>query len=150
MKAKRQKGRGTTLEELLREEMKDPEFRRLYHEADIELRVALEITKAREAKKMTQQELAAALKTKQQTISRIERGDQNVTIGTLDRIARALGRGLQVRFGAAGGWTIGMRAYKDDRPDLRAAQKAWASHSRVSEKAVPARRYFAKRAKKHP
>ncbi|MFA5140748.1 MAG: helix-turn-helix transcriptional regulator [Elusimicrobiota bacterium] len=93
MKARR---RGTTLQEYLREEMKDPEFRRLYAEADIELRVALEIIKAREAKGMTQQELAEALKTRQQTISRIERGAQNVTIETLNRIARALGRGLQV------------------------------------------------------
>ena len=98
MKGKRQKGRGTTLRQYLRGEMKDPEFRRLYEEADIELRVALEITKAREARQMSQRELAEALKTKQQTVSRIERGAQNVTIQTLDRIARVLGRGLQVRF----------------------------------------------------
>jgi transcriptional regulator with XRE-family HTH domain len=82
--------------------MKNAEFRRLYQEADIKLRVALEITKAREAKKMSQRELADALKTKQQTVSRIERGAQNVTIDTLDKIARALGRGLQVKFVAAG------------------------------------------------
>ena len=103
MNGKRQKGRGTTLRQYLRGEMKDAEFRRLYAEADIELRVALEITKAREARKMSQRELADALKTKQQTVSRIERGAQNVTIETLDRIARALGRGLQVRFFPAGG-----------------------------------------------
>lgn len=48
MKDKRGKGRGTTLRQYLRGEMKDPEFRRLYQEADVELRVALEITKARE------------------------------------------------------------------------------------------------------
>ncbi len=102
MKTKRQKGRGTTLREYLRGEMKDAEFRRLYQEADIELRVALEITKAREAKHMSQRELARALNTKQQAVSRIERGAQNVTIETLDKIARALGRGLQVRFVAAG------------------------------------------------
>jgi len=60
--------------------------------------VALEITKAREAEKMTQGDLANAIKTKQQTVSRIERGAQNVTIETLDRIAKALGRDLQVRF----------------------------------------------------
>lgn len=97
MKTKRQRGRGTTLRHYLQGEMKDPEFRRLYEEAAIELRVALEITKAREAKNMTQEELAEALKTKQQTVSRIERGAQNVTIETLDRIAKALGRHLQVR-----------------------------------------------------
>jgi transcriptional regulator with XRE-family HTH domain len=46
---------------------------------------------------MTQGELARALKTKQQTISRIESGAQNVTEETLDRIARALKGSLQVR-----------------------------------------------------
>ena len=95
MKGKRQKGRGTPLRHYLRGEMKDPEFRRLYQEADIELRVALEITRAREAKKMSQRELAEALKTKQQTVSRIERGAQNVTIETLDKIARALGVSIE-------------------------------------------------------
>lgn len=103
MKEKRQKSRGTSLRQYLRGEMKDSEFRRLYEEADIELRIALEVTKAREAKKMSQRELADALKTKQQTVSRIERGAQNVTIETLDKIARALGRDLQVKFVAAGG-----------------------------------------------
>ena len=97
MRAKRQGGRGLTLREYLRGEMKDPEFRRLYEEADIELRIALEVIRARQARHMTQRELAQAIKTKQQTVSRIERGAQNVTIGTLHRIARALGRSLQVR-----------------------------------------------------
>jgi len=98
MKGKKKKGRGTTLRQYLRREMKDPEFRRLFQKADIELRIALEVTKAREAKKMSQRELAEALKTKQQTVSRIERGAQNVTIETLDKIARVLGRDLEVRF----------------------------------------------------
>lgn len=102
MKGKRQRGRGTTLRQHLKGEMKDPEFRRLYGEADIELRVALEVIRARESRRMSQRELAEALKTKQQTVSRIERGAQNVTIETLDKIARALGRGLEVRFVSPG------------------------------------------------
>lgn len=89
--------RGTTLGKYLAGEMRDPEFRRLYEEADIELKVALEVAKAREAAKMTQGELARAMKTKQQTISRIESGAQNVTVETLDRIARALKGSLEVR-----------------------------------------------------
>ncbi|NNN07113.1 MAG: helix-turn-helix transcriptional regulator [Elusimicrobia bacterium] len=82
-------------------EMRDPEFRRFYEEADIEMRVALEVAKARGAAQMTQGELARALKTKQQIISRIEQGAQNVTIETLDRIARALKGRLQVRIVAS-------------------------------------------------
>ena len=98
MTAQKKRVRGTTLRQYLSGEMKDPEFRRLYEEADIGLKVALEIIKAREAKKISQRELANRLHTKQQTISRIEQGAQNLTIETLDRIARALGRSLQVKF----------------------------------------------------
>ncbi|MDE2490097.1 MAG: helix-turn-helix transcriptional regulator [Elusimicrobia bacterium] len=98
---KRRGRRGTTLKKYLAGEMKDAEFRRLYAEADVELRVALEVAKAREAARMTQGQLARALKTKQQTISRIEQGAQNVTVETLDRIARALKGRLQMRIVAS-------------------------------------------------
>lgn len=89
--------RGTTLEEFLASEMKDPEFRQLYDDADIELKVAFEIAKAREAAKVTQGELARRIKSKQQTVSRIEQGGQNLTLVTLNRIARALKGSLQIR-----------------------------------------------------
>lgn len=93
----KKKRRGTTLRDYLASELRDSEYRRLYEAADVELRVALQIARAREKRKMTQSELAKALKTKQQTISRIECGAQNVTIETLEKIARALGRRLEVR-----------------------------------------------------
>lgn len=74
-----------------------PDRRRLYDEASIGLRVAREIVRAREAAKMTQDELARALKTKRQTISGIEVDAQNVTITMLGRIARALKCVLEIR-----------------------------------------------------
>ena len=89
--------RGTTLDEYLASEMKDPEFRRLYEDAEIELKVAYEIMKAREAAKVTQGELARRIKSKQQTVSRIEMGGQNLTLVTLNRIAKALKGDLQIR-----------------------------------------------------
>lgn len=89
--------RGTTLKKYLAGEMEDLEFRRFYEDAGIELKVAFEIAKAREAAKVTQGELARRIKTKQQTISRIEQGAQNLTLLTLDRIARALKGSLEVR-----------------------------------------------------
>lgn len=88
---------GTTLDEWLAEEMKDPEFRQYYEDAAIEMKVAIAITKAREAAKVTQGELARRIKSKQQTVSRIELGGQNLTLVTLDRIARALKGRLEVR-----------------------------------------------------
>lgn len=89
--------RGTTLDEYLSSEMKDPEFRQLYEDAEVELNVAYEIMKAREAAKVTQGELARRIKSKQQTVSRIEQGGQNLTLVTLARIARALKGSLQIR-----------------------------------------------------
>lgn len=74
-----------------------PDRRRPYDEADIGPRVAREIVRAREAAKMTQDELALALKTKRQTISNIEVDAQNVTITMLGRIARALKCVLEIR-----------------------------------------------------
>ncbi|MDE2291312.1 MAG: helix-turn-helix transcriptional regulator [Elusimicrobia bacterium] len=98
MKTRRRERRGTSLRSYLRAELRDPEYKRLYEEAGVELRVALEVARARGAANMSQRQLAQALKTKQQTVSRIERAAQNVTIGTLARIAKALHRDLQVRF----------------------------------------------------
>ena len=59
MNTKRRKGRGTTLRRYLHSEMRNAEFRHLFEEADIKLRIALEITKARKADKMTQEEYRA-------------------------------------------------------------------------------------------
>lgn len=74
-----------------------PDRRRLYDEAGIGLRVAREVVRAREAAKMTQGELARALKIKRQTISNIEFDAGNVTIIMLSRIARALKCVLEIR-----------------------------------------------------
>ena len=38
--------------------------------------------------------------------------------------------------------------YKEDLADLRAAREAWATHSKVADKAVAARGYFSRRSKK--
>ena len=61
--------RGMTLEKYLASEMKDPEFRQLYEDAGIELKVAYEISKARQAANVTQGELARRIKSRQQTVS---------------------------------------------------------------------------------
>jgi predicted DNA-binding ribbon-helix-helix protein len=40
------------------------------------------------------------------------------------------------------------RLYEEDLSDLRAARWAWATHSRVAERAISAKEYFAKRKKR--
>lgn len=95
MKEKRR--RGVPLREWLDEELKDPEFKQYYDEASIKWHVAMQIVEARQKANMTQGELARQIGDRQQNVSRIESGEQNVTIGTLDKIAKAVGGQLVVK-----------------------------------------------------
>ncbi|MBU2573910.1 MAG: helix-turn-helix domain-containing protein [Elusimicrobia bacterium] len=81
---------GIPLSEVLRKDLKDPVFRKAFDEADIEARLAVQIALARDRAHMSQVQLAKKLGTKQQTISRIERGGQNLTLHTLWKISQAV------------------------------------------------------------
>lgn len=83
-------------EDHLKEALKNPNVHKAYEEADLPIRLAIEVAKLREKKGFTQQELAKRIGTKQQVISRIEKVGENFTIGTLQRIAQALGAHLSV------------------------------------------------------
>ena len=45
---------------------------------------------------MTQADLAKAIGTRQANVSRLERFDSNLTVGTLEKVAQALGVNLQI------------------------------------------------------
>lgn len=77
---------------------KSPEWKAAYAKADIEVRMAIDIAKARERARLTQNQLAKAIGTTQSVISRIERADQNLTLATLSKIAEALHRDLVIHF----------------------------------------------------
>jgi len=62
------------------------------------LELALQISKVRQEEGITQTELAELLKTKQSVISRIERGNQNITIDLLYRIAQVLRKDIRLQF----------------------------------------------------
>lgn len=96
MKAKTT-GKRVLFREDLKKRLDDPDFRRAYEEADAEVRLAVAVAQAREQAGLTQADLARMLHTKQSNVSRIERGAQNVTIGTLEKIARALHRRLEIQ-----------------------------------------------------
>jgi DNA-binding XRE family transcriptional regulator len=81
---------GIPLRDVLRKDLKDPGFRKAFEEADIEARLAVQIALARNRAHMSQVQLARKLGTKQQTISRIERGCQNLTLHTLWKISQAV------------------------------------------------------------
>lgn len=56
-------------------------------------KAALEIKEKRRAQKMTQAELAQKMGVKQQFISKIESGTQNLSLSTLKKVEKALGTG---------------------------------------------------------
>lgn len=78
------------LKKRLAERLKDPDFRQEWIDSELEYVIAHNIIKLRKEKKITQKQLATVLKTQQSVISRIENADQNITIGNLKEIAKAL------------------------------------------------------------
>ena len=62
-----------------------------------QFKVGVEIRQAREKAGLTQEELARRLKTKKTAISRIENHAEDIKLSTLERVAVALGKRLEVR-----------------------------------------------------
>lgn len=87
-----------TLEDHLKESLKDPAFRKAWEASAVEYQLSRQIIAQRLRQKMTQGELARKAKTTQAVISRIERMTTNVSIELLKRIAAAFDVKLRVRF----------------------------------------------------
>ncbi len=90
--------RGTTLDTYIKEQMKDPEFKKAWHELDTEFELLESMIKAREKAGLTQDELARKIGTKQPALSRLERGGfKKATVETLNKIAEALDARLIIK-----------------------------------------------------
>ena len=88
-----------TIDDLIREELQDPEFAVRYAEAKEEWTLAIQIARLRREKGLTQEQLAEMVGTKQQNIARIENPDYSGhSLSLLRRVAHALGTVAQVRF----------------------------------------------------
>jgi transcriptional regulator with XRE-family HTH domain len=86
----------------LYEDLKDPEFKVHYEEERQALQLAMRITKLREKRGLSQQQLANLMGTSQQAISRIESGEyEGFTLKTLEKIAEATGTRIKIEFIAA-------------------------------------------------
>jgi len=62
------------------------------------LMAKMEIIRVRKEKKLSQSDLAKRMKVKREFISRVESGNQNVTLRTLIKIATAVGKEFKFRF----------------------------------------------------
>ena len=87
-----------TFEDHLKKSLKDPEFRKIWEETEVEYKLACKLIEARIARKMSQRDLAKKVGTSQAAISRIEAMDGNPSLSLLKRVANALNSELQISF----------------------------------------------------
>jgi ribosome-binding protein aMBF1 (putative translation factor) len=87
-----------TLEDHLKESLKDSAFKATWEASEVEYQLSRQIIAERLKRKMTQKQLAKKAKTTQAVISRIEQMTTNVSVELLKRIAGAFGTHLKVRF----------------------------------------------------
>ena len=87
-----------TFEELKKEVLSDPKKKRLYDEIDVEYQIAIAISCARDKMGMTQSQLSKITGIDRSDISRLENADANPTVLTLQKIAVALDKKLDISF----------------------------------------------------
>jgi DNA-binding XRE family transcriptional regulator len=85
--------------EMLKEELKDPEFKKEYDALEDEFEVAKQVIELRLKKRMTQKQLAQRVHTSQSCIARLESGSyRNPSLSFLRRVGGALGVQPHVKF----------------------------------------------------
>lgn len=75
---------------------KDKKFAEGFDEGYEQFKIGIILRQARESAGLTQEELALRLQTKKTAISRIENHAEDIKLSTLERVANALGKRLQV------------------------------------------------------
>jgi ribosome-binding protein aMBF1 (putative translation factor) len=78
--------------------LKDPKYRKTYDDLEEEYALASAMIEARARAGLTQEELAARMRTKQAVIARLESGRVKPSTRTLERIAKATGHRLRIVF----------------------------------------------------
>ena len=87
-----------SLDDLINDRLKDPEFKKIWEEGEADYQLGRQIIQARIDRKISQRELAKRANTTQAVISRIESQDVSTTLQMASRIAKALGKTLELRF----------------------------------------------------
>lgn len=88
-------GREISIDSILKEELKDPEFRREFEIENIKLEIATEVFETREKLGWTQSKLAQEADISKSTVTEIENGN-NINIETLCQLATAMGKKVTI------------------------------------------------------
>ncbi len=89
---------GKNFRETLEEQLNDPEFKKEYDALEPEFTIIKALLNAREASGLTQKDLAERTGIAQGDISKLETGNANPSLRTLQRLAAGMGMKLQLEF----------------------------------------------------
>ncbi|MBI4050741.1 MAG: helix-turn-helix transcriptional regulator [Candidatus Doudnabacteria bacterium] len=98
MKTRKNLKQAIDFQSYLKEQLKNPKFKKYYYEYGKQLEIAYQILQLRKQTGMSQSKLAKKLGTTQSNIARIETGQQNFTTATLQKIAEAFDREVRIEF----------------------------------------------------
>ena len=87
-----------TLDEYLKEQLKDPEFKKEWEKSEVAYQVTRELIRARIEGRISQRQLAQKAGTTQAVISRIENMTVSPSVALVQRIAKSLGKKLEIKF----------------------------------------------------
>ena len=87
-----------TFDDMLKEQLQDPEFRKEYEAIQPEMDVIRAIVDARISQNLTQKELSERSGINQADISKIENGTRNPSLNLLKRLADGMGMTLKIEF----------------------------------------------------
>lgn len=85
-----------SVKEVFGKKLKNKEFRRGYEEESARLRLASQVKKLRQTKRLTQKTLAQKAQMSQSAIARIESGTHSCSLGTLYRVANVFGKEIRL------------------------------------------------------
>ena len=86
-----------TFDKLLKQELKNPEFKKAYDDLELEFQIINLMVQRRIDKKLTQKQLAKKLGIKQPVISQFEQGNFNPSVKFLKRLAKALDAKIEIK-----------------------------------------------------
>ena len=85
-------------DEFLEEQLKDPEMKAEYDALEAEFAIKQALIDARKAQGFTQKQLAERTGIDQGDISKLEKGNANPSLKTLNRLAKGLNMKLKIEF----------------------------------------------------
>lgn len=88
----------TNYKDFLNEQLKNPEFKKEWDALEAEFSIIQAMLDARNASGLTQKDLAERTGIAQADISRIENGNANPSLKTLQRLAAGMGMKLKLEF----------------------------------------------------